>query len=226
MELIIDAASQCACAGLSSRGIVRWTSGPLSPREHTTQLLPAIMTGLKTMSAAFDALEVIIVSLGPGPFNGLRVAVSLVKGLAAGTGAAVVGISTLEAEAFRCEPSASIVRPMVCAGRTGFTTALFTWRDAQWVQVEDNRYIEMPQVVDVLDGCEGLCGDVEEALAALPPLSPRSGFSAATCRCSRLEALASLGWERYLRRHTTSAAALQPLYARPPHITAARDRRP
>lgn len=226
MELIVDAASQCPSAGLSSRGIVGWTSGPLSPREHTRQLLPAILTGLKAMSATFDDLEVIIVSLGPGPFNGLRVAVSTAKGLAAGTGAAVVGISTLEAEAYRCEPSTAKVRPIVCAGQTGFTTALFSWREVEWVQVEDNRHIEVPEVADFLGRCECICGDVEDVLATLPPMSPRGNFSAAISRCSRLEVLASLGWERYLRGHITSATALQPLYARPPHITAARDRRP
>jgi tRNA threonylcarbamoyladenosine biosynthesis protein TsaB len=226
VELIIDAASQAARAGLSSRGVVEWSTDPLSPREHTRQLLVAVLNGLKTVHTTFQDVEVIIVSLGPGPFNGLRVAVSIAKGLAAGTGAAVVGIPTTEAEAFRCEPCPGTLRALICAGRTGFTTALFAWRDPQWVQVQDNLHVDVSRLEEVLDGSERLCGDVDDVLSALPPLSPWRTRTAATSRGSRLDALASLGWARYMRGDVTSAATLQPLYARPPHITVARDRRP
>ncbi len=226
MELTIDAASQSARAGLSSHGAIQWTSGPLTPRQHTRELLPAIACGLNALSATFDSVKVIIVSVGPGPFNGLRVAVSIAKGLAAGTGAAVVGISTMQAEAFRCEPSAATVRPIVCAGRTGFTTALFAKQDMEWIQVENNLHVDVSEIESILSESVSICGDVDEVLAALPASSPKRAVRAAACCGSRLEILAKLGWKRYAGGDITSAATLQPLYARPPHITVARDRRP
>ncbi len=227
MELIIDAASPRASAGLSSRGSLVWTSGLLGLQEHTRELIPAIVNGLRESASTFSSLDAIVVSLGPGPFNGLRVAVSTAKGLAAGTGAAVVGISALEAEACRCEPSLSSIRPFLCAGRTGFTTALFEWRDFHWALVEDNRHVEAKDIADLASKRELICGDVAAVQAALgQTTSVLEGFRVAACLVSRLEILASLGWERYTCGQIDSPASLQPLYVRPPHITVAKDRRP
>jgi tRNA threonylcarbamoyl adenosine modification protein YeaZ len=226
MELIIDAASECATAGLASQGVLQWTSGPLAPRDHTRQLLPAILAGLQATSATFDDLLTIIVSLGPGPFNGLRVATSIAKGLAAGTGASVIGISTLEAEAYRCDSPTVTVRPMVCAGRTGFATALFSRQDGQWVQTEESRHLDASGLSDVVKGCECLCGDIAEVRKSLSDVTSLAALHSVTGCKSRLEVLAALGWRRFMAGQVTSAAALQPLYTRPPHITIARDRRP
>jgi len=226
MELIIDAAAQCPGTGLSNEGVLHWISGPLAAREHTRQLLPAILAGLQATSATFNDVRTIIVSLGPGPFNGLRVAVSIAKGLAAGTGAATVGISTLEAEAYRCEPSTGVVRPIVSAGRTGFATSLYVWRTGEWAQVEEPRHVDATELCDIIHGIECLCGDVSRVIQALPPGTSSETLRTASGRQSRLEVLAALGWSRFSAGLATPASALQPLYARAPHITVARERRP
>jgi tRNA threonylcarbamoyl adenosine modification protein YeaZ len=226
MELIIDAAAQSPGAGLSIEGALHWTSGPLTAREHTRQLLPAILAGLQATSATFNDVSTIVVSLGPGPFNGLRVAVSIAKGLAAGTGAGIVGISTLEAEAYRCDASTGVVRPIVSAGRTGFATALYVWRANEWALVEEVRHIDATELSDIIDGTECLCGDVSHVVQALPPATSGQTLRTASGSQSRLEVLAALGWSRFKAGLLTPAAALQPLYARPPHITVARERRP
>ena len=208
------------------KGLLQWTSDPLAPQEHTRQLLPAILKGMESTSTAFGELELIVVSLGPGPFNGLRVAVSTAKGLGAGTGAAVVGISTLEAEAHRCSPGTGTVRPVVAAGRTAVATALFEWRDGAWVQVEDTRLVDAAELRQFVDENAPLCGDVDNAFDAAQAAAPEQALRIATSSGSRLESLAELGWKRFIAGDVASVAALQPLYARPPHITIPRDRRP
>ena len=129
MELILSVASGSTYAAFASEGTITWLCAPVDPKEHTRQMLPALLAGMRSMSASFDDLRLVTVTLGPGPFNGLRVAISAAKGLNAGTGVALVGISTLEAEANRCPHDIGAVRPVLapdapasplpCSLRTG-----------------------------------------------------------------------------------------------------------
>ncbi|TFH37093.1 MAG: tRNA (adenosine(37)-N6)-threonylcarbamoyltransferase complex dimerization subunit type 1 TsaB [Dehalococcoidia bacterium] len=225
MELILDASSKVTRAGVASQGLLMWTSEPLPPKEHTRRLLPAIVTGLHATSSTFDDVVLIVVALGPGPFNGLRVALSSAKGFAAARGAAIVGISTLEAEAYRCPPAIGTVRPILSAGRTGFATALFAWQDGVWTPTEDARHVDAAEATRFLEEHVYLCGEID-ALMELAPASVAPTRCFAAAREPRLEVLAALGWQRYSAGCTSSAAALQPEYARPPHITTPRERRP
>jgi tRNA threonylcarbamoyl adenosine modification protein YeaZ len=225
MELILDAGARETSVGLALRGTLLWRSLPLDPREHTRLVLPALMEGLVRTSSGFSDLTLLVVALGPGPFNGLRVAVSLVKGLAVGLAVPVVGISTLEAEAYRCAPSPATVRPVVAAGRTGFVTASFQWNHRAWSALDAPQFVEAagpyPWSID-----EQLCGDVLEMVASAGGTISTGGYHTAHAQCARLDALAARGWERSSAGSFTPPAELQPHYVRPPHITIARERRP
>ena len=71
-------------------------------------LLPTVDHVLRKAGVAAKDLDAVAVSIGPGSFTGLRVGLATAKGLALGTGAAVVGVSTLEALAAGYEPAAEI----------------------------------------------------------------------------------------------------------------------
>jgi len=225
MELIVDAGARDAAVGLSARGQLQWRSGALDAREHTRQMLPALLDGLQTLSLDMKDIEAVVVAIGPGPFSGLRVAVSLAKGLAVGLNARTVGVSTLEAEAWRCLPSQSPVRPVVSAGRTGFVTSSFQWTGNEWSVMEEARFLDAD-----CGGCfslpERFCGDVAELCDAGGWEKQSAEPHTATAVMSRLEAIAALGWRRLAAGISTPVAELQPFYLRTPHITIARDRRP
>src|SRR3989475_11862936 len=71
-------------------------------------LLPTVDHVLRKAGVAAKDLAAVAVSIGPGSFTGLRVGLATAKGLALGSGAAVVGVSTLEALAAGYEPAAEI----------------------------------------------------------------------------------------------------------------------
>ncbi len=226
MQLIIDVSATTATVGLSTRSQLIWENRWLTSQDHTLRLVPEILKGLTENAAEPSSLEAIIVALGPGPFNGLRVAVAVAKGLVMGTGASLIGVNTLEAEACRCPTSSALVRPVLRAGRAGFATVLFTWTDSQWIKIEDERFVEESELQRFAEDDVVLCGELDEELVArlrqsadihatlLQDLSP-----------TRLAALALLGWQRQQAGDTSSPATLQPLYVRPPHITTPKHRR-
>lgn len=64
---------------------------------HGTELLTLIDECLAAAGEALEDVGCVAVSIGPGSFTGLRVALATAKGLALGGGATLVGVPTLEA---------------------------------------------------------------------------------------------------------------------------------
>jgi tRNA threonylcarbamoyladenosine biosynthesis protein TsaB len=65
--------------------------------RHTSRLLPLAAGLLDDAGLRWPDLELIAVGLGPGTFTGLRIGIATARGLAAATGAPLVGIGTLHA---------------------------------------------------------------------------------------------------------------------------------
>ncbi|MDP2710661.1 MAG: tRNA (adenosine(37)-N6)-threonylcarbamoyltransferase complex dimerization subunit type 1 TsaB, partial [Solirubrobacteraceae bacterium] len=74
---------------------------------HAGQLLGLAAELLDAAGLTFADVERIAVGLGPGTFTGLRIGVATARALAQGTGAELVGVSTLQALAVRAEPTAA-----------------------------------------------------------------------------------------------------------------------
>lgn len=93
----IDTATRHASIGLyedNGRLIERTDK---ATRSHATSALPLIERVLSDAGIGIGDVDAIAVSSGPGAFSGLRIGLSIAKGLACATGARLVGVSTLEA---------------------------------------------------------------------------------------------------------------------------------
>jgi tRNA threonylcarbamoyladenosine biosynthesis protein TsaB len=84
-----------------------------APAGQGRELLPRILALLAADGLRIDAITAVAVGLGPGSFTGLRVGMSLAKGLALGVGVPIVGIPSLPAW-LSAEP-----RAMAAIGRAG-----------------------------------------------------------------------------------------------------------
>jgi len=73
---------------------------------HAAQLLALAAELLEEAGLRFADVERIAVGLGPGTFTGLRIGVATARALAQGSGAELVGVSTLRALALAAEPAA------------------------------------------------------------------------------------------------------------------------
>jgi hypothetical protein len=97
--LALDTALPAVCACVLESG----ASEPLvmeslaMERGHAEALLPLIERVMAQVEGGFPSLDRIAVTVGPGSFTGIRVAISAARGFGVALGIPVVGVSTLAA---------------------------------------------------------------------------------------------------------------------------------
>jgi tRNA threonylcarbamoyl adenosine modification protein YeaZ len=221
MQIAIDTSTDTASLALVENDRIlaelTWNCG----KNHTVQLLPNLNYLLDQNSLSLESVDNIIVARGPGSYNGLRVGISIARGLAYGLGVPIVGISTLEVEAWQHARTGLPIRPVLNAGREEVATTLYQMTDDGWTQLEE----EHLSTVD--DLCSGIqintvfCGEyvykIEDELTTKLGdkaiiVSPFSGLR-------RAGALAELGLRRIEAGDYDDTATLQPHYFRDPSIT-------
>jgi tRNA threonylcarbamoyladenosine biosynthesis protein TsaB len=94
-------------------------------RSHAALLLPAVDYVLRQAAVEREALSKIIIDNGPGSFTGLRIGLSLAKGLAESLGLPLVLVSTLHGLAAQCELYAGYIVPLLDARRDEYYAAVF-----------------------------------------------------------------------------------------------------
>ena len=89
----------CSVALQSDRG--RFDRFEVAPRQHTHLLLPMVEAVLKEAELSVRDLDLVAFGRGPGSFAGIRIATGAAQGLALAYETPAVGVSTLEAMAWR-----------------------------------------------------------------------------------------------------------------------------
>jgi len=98
----------------------------LTGEKRTAQsLAPAMQSLLETVGWKPNEIELVAVTVGPGSFTGLRVGVVTAKTLAYATGAAVIGVNTLDVIAFQSRESCGIISAVINAHRRQLFTKAF-----------------------------------------------------------------------------------------------------
>lgn len=89
-------AAHCAAALLSGDRILAAHAEDMT-RGQAERLMPLLEEMLDSRGVSWRDLARIGVGIGPGNFTGIRISVSLARGLALGLGIPAIGVSTLEA---------------------------------------------------------------------------------------------------------------------------------
>lgn len=184
-------------------------------------LLPMAEDMLKSLKLGFSDIELLATSVGPGSFTGVRIGVSLIKGLAFGRNIPCAGVSTLEALAENLRGLRGIIVPCMDARRGQVYTATFEYDGKNLVRLCEDRAISLTDLAEELRAYEGksiyLSGDgYNVAKRALE----KAGVSLCeTPELLILENAASVA-RVALRQHeageTVSDSELSPLYLRMP----------
>jgi len=191
----------------------------LCEQNHSVELLPHLTRLLQQAGVSLDDINGIIVALGPGGFNALRVGVSTAKGLAFSLGAPIAGISTLEAEGYRHRQTDLPICPVANAGRGEIAAALYGMKDNLWRRIAGEHITTVEALCDKTAEKTLFCGEFVPSIAA--ELEERLDGKAvvASAQTPRAASLAMLGNLRLDKGDGDDPTTLQPLYLRRPPIT-------
>ena len=223
MLLAIDTATRTASLALYNADGVQAETTWRARENHTVELLAQIVRLLELERATKEDLRAIGVALGPGSFTGLRVGMSVAKGLAYARQIPLLGIPTLDAVAYAHAQQPLPIWAILAAGRGRYSVAQYAAKRGAIKRVSDYALVDAAGLLalvtrEVNDDAKMprafFCGDIDAALAqALTAQCGSRAVSAApSSNARRAGWLAELAWARFQRGEADDPRSLVPLY--------------
>lgn len=226
MLLAIDTSTDIASLAIVQDSNVlaelTWHTG----QNHTTQLLSNLEYLYKITGNDSKSLTAVVVALGPGSFNGLRVGVSAAKGLAFSLRIPIVGINSLEVAAYQYAETGLPVCAILNAGRNEVATATYQKKYGKWKQLVVEHIDTVENICKLVTAKTLFCGEYTSSVAEqiIVLLKNKAVIPPATTDLRRASFLAELGQRQLNAGISDNAATLKPIYLRRPPITKAKKR--
>jgi tRNA threonylcarbamoyladenosine biosynthesis protein TsaB len=218
--LAIETSTEAAGAALWRDSDILAEALVRDQRGLAARLAPAIDSLLADAGIGVDDLSGISVDRGPGSFTGLRVGIATAKMLAHARGLPVVGVSSLEASAWRCRGRSGIVFcPVLRSHRDQLYAAAYRAAADGLLTVIAERATDGPALVAALNALGEpvlFCGQA----ADLPRewltqgLTIAADFADPPGSLPSAGAIAALGGRRLARGDDDGALALSAHYLR------------
>lgn len=217
MLVAIDTATGYASLALHDGFQVRVEHTWESLRRHTVELLPRLVAALEQLDLGAEHLSGVAVTRGPGSFTGLRVGLSVAKGLALARGLPLVGVPTLDVIAAAQGRDRRPLRAVLQAGRRRICVATYRWRSGEWCVRQEPLLTTWPALAKETTSPTLFCGEIDPAGAeALAVLGELAVLLPAAARLRRAGFLAEVAWRRLNRGETDDPATLTPIYLQHP----------
>ncbi len=184
-------------------------------------LLPMAENLLKSLKLSFGDIEIYATSVGPGSFTGVRIGVSLIKGLAFGKDIPCVEVSTLEALAESLSALRGVIVPCMDARRQQVYSATFRSDGKNMTRLTEDRAIALSELGEELKSFEGediyLVGDgYGVAKTAMEKAGVVTMNTPELLILENAVSVARVAQRKYSAGEFVSDAALSPVYLRLP----------
>jgi tRNA threonylcarbamoyladenosine biosynthesis protein TsaB len=182
--------------------------------NHARTLLPWIERLLEDAAIEPRRLDLLVCSTGPGSFTGLRIGLATARGLAHAIGCPVVGVSTLDALAWRYRDCAAVVVPVVDARKGRSYAACYRGEEriSEYLDLPLEALAERIRAFDRLLLAGPQAGHLGEALKRVHPAAGVAVERA--IQMTDPAALLELGRRRFQEDPSGAAGPVQPLYLR------------
>ncbi len=189
--------------------------------KHFTGFMPTVHYLLTTSKFNMQDIRALVVALGPGSFTGLRVGLSVAKGLCQGLQIPIIGVSSLEAMANQLPYSIHPVCPMIDCRKGEIFTALFSWcDDGKMVRIKEDACLKFEDLSSFIEETTLFLGNdfngqspfIMKTLARKALLAPPRLWNLTA------SAVGAIGLERFHEQDFAELEGLVPNYLRPPDI--------
>lgn len=123
--LAIDTSSILAGVSIIKDGELLYEANAITKYTHSVNIMPMIEEALIRIGIEISQIDLLAVVTGPGSFTGVRIGVSLVKGLAQGLNIPCIPINALDALAYGSIEKKALICPILDARRQQVYGACF-----------------------------------------------------------------------------------------------------
>jgi tRNA threonylcarbamoyladenosine biosynthesis protein TsaB len=222
MILAVDTATQTASLALYDEAVgqVLGEESWISVNNHTVELMPRLIRSFDQQQITPGALTGLVVSLGPGSFTGLRIGLSVLKGLAMALKLPLVGIPTLDVVAQPHMTQSLPIWAVLQAGRGRICAGHYTFVKGRWRRRGEIQLTTLEELCRQITEPVLFCGELDNDATAQIRQHLTLEVSVVTPAASlrRAAFLAELGWERLERGDSDDPATLSPIYLYNPQI--------
>lgn len=221
LELVlgIETSTQSGGAAIAANGEIIGVVKFHIKKTHSFRELECINFLFSELEISAKDLKAIAVSIGPGSFTGVRIGLSIAKGLSYSSNKPLIGVSCLESLALRIAEPQIILCPVIDANRGEIFAQLFIY------DLDNN-------TVFPFQNYEPFLGTVKEFLPKIPNNALLAGNGAKrycneillynkNCRFASPnkmyptpEEIALIGYTKFKRNQFDDPALLEPIYLR------------
>jgi len=194
-------------------------------KTHSSTLMPMIDFVLQSSGLSINEIDLLVVSLGPGSFTGLRIGVTTGKALAFATGKPIVGVSSLHALALEAKNTASpkeTIIPILDARRQEVYWTKYRKTGAHLVEMMEPKAEPLEIVAEALDQLDHclICGDGAGKFAKqIGELVPgKASFSSSYNALPRAYYNGLIGHVQFTEKGADDTHTLGPIYIRLPDV--------
>jgi tRNA threonylcarbamoyladenosine biosynthesis protein TsaB len=215
MLLAIDTATRAVSLALSDGQTILAESTWLTSNHHTVELTPALHDLLARAGVSPPNLTALAVTRGPGSYTGLRIGMSLAKGLAlaASPPLPIISIPTLDVTAAAQPHLADRLCAVAQAGRKRINAGYYRWGEDEGWQVDSEPFItEWGTLLETITGTWQVAGEIDPA--GREAVSHRSQVLVAplAARLRRAGYLAQLAYRKLSAGQPADPALAAPVY--------------
>ena len=206
--LAIETATRAASVAVIFDGKILAETLRESPQSFSETLMPQVEEVIK-ISGAFQKIDAIAVSIGPGSFTGLRIGLATAKALSYAWNVKIIGVPTLQAMAYNF-PAGKILT-LIDAQKNRAYCQLFE-KFSALSELEVKPIDEAITDLATLDGEIFLCGDVLHKIKI--PLPPNVKLAPINLKMPRASSVALCGADLLAAGKFDNVMNLEPLYIR------------
>lgn len=120
-------------------------------RTHSQKIMPILENLLNLANIDIEDIDIMAVSIGPGSFTGIRIALATVKAIAHVRNISIVSVNSLECLAYGVKLSDRLIIPVIDAQRDQVYTAAYRYEDGCRHNILECSVKSVDEVVDFIN---------------------------------------------------------------------------